>query len=220
MSEFDPTLLGALRVQLAERERRLASGADHVGWKLGVGRRERIGDSIAVGHLTSETLLRPQLPYRARPDEDLHADAEVMIVLGHDLADPADHDEVRNAISSYGAALEIVDLQQRPGEPASVVAGNVFHRAVAMAPLPLAVSADVEAALVVNGAERERGPWPHDLVLRLAQAGELLARVGQSLRAGDRIIMGSIVQTSIAVGDDVSARFGDLGAIELSIAPL
>src|SRR3954462_1655872 len=157
MSEFDPTLLGALRVQLGERERRLARGADHVGWKLGVGRRERIGDSIAVGHLTSETLLTPAAAYHARPDEDLHADAEVMIVLGHDLADPADHDQVRDAISSCGAALEIVDLQQRPGEPASVVAGNVFHRAVAMAPLPLAVSAGVEAALGVNGAGRGGG---------------------------------------------------------------
>src|SRR3954447_17834227 len=114
-------LLAALRKQLAARERLLTGGAQHVGWKLGIGRREQIGDAIAVGYLTSATLLTTGGTYRAQAGEDLHADAEPMVVLGRDLVDAREHSQVRNAISSYGAALEIVDLRRRAGEPASVV---------------------------------------------------------------------------------------------------
>ena len=54
MSEVDPRLVTALRAQLARR-----SSASRVGSKVGAGTRESIGGEIAVGHLTSGTLLEP-----------------------------------------------------------------------------------------------------------------------------------------------------------------
>jgi hypothetical protein len=52
VEQIDPALRAAMREQLAHRDL-MASGARHVGWKLGVGDRESIGGLIAVGYLTS-----------------------------------------------------------------------------------------------------------------------------------------------------------------------
>jgi len=67
-----------------------------VGWKLGVGDRERIGDEVAIGHLTSATLLEPRVACHVCGDADLHADAEVAFELGRDLDpdQPADASQV------------------------------------------------------------------------------------------------------------------------------
>lgn len=54
------------------------------------GLRERIGDEIAIGHLTSATVVSPGTVYRAHHDADLHADAEVTVELGRDLDSDAD----------------------------------------------------------------------------------------------------------------------------------
>ena len=44
----------------------MREGAERVGWKLGVGERERIGGELAVGHLTSATRLDPGATYVAQ----------------------------------------------------------------------------------------------------------------------------------------------------------
>src|SRR5436190_16779069 len=81
MSGVPPELIAALRAQrerwCAVRER----GARRVGWKLGIGRRERIGGEAVIGYLTSATQLDPGATYYAEGAEALHADAEVAIQL-------------------------------------------------------------------------------------------------------------------------------------------
>lgn len=72
----------AMRKQLAVRDTLLRDGADRVGWKLGIGDRERIEGSIAVGHLTSRTLLAPGSAYVAGGAVDLRADAELAVRIG------------------------------------------------------------------------------------------------------------------------------------------
>jgi hypothetical protein len=58
--------------------------------------------------------------------------------LARDVEADADRDAARAAIGGYGAALELVDLGPVAGGPAGVVATNVFHRAVAFAPVTCA----------------------------------------------------------------------------------
>jgi 5-methyltetrahydropteroyltriglutamate--homocysteine methyltransferase len=89
-----PRLESALAAQLDRRRRTLRSGAEHVGWKRGVGDRERIGGEIVVGHLTTATQLEPGATYRVEPGADLHADAEVALAIGSDIdADVVQVDE-------------------------------------------------------------------------------------------------------------------------------
>lgn len=83
--KIDARLAAALAVQLEQWRATLRAGADRVGWKLGMGDRERIGDEVAIGYLTSATLLDPGGAYHAGCDGDLHADAEVAFELGRDL---------------------------------------------------------------------------------------------------------------------------------------
>jgi 2-keto-4-pentenoate hydratase len=175
-----------------------------------MGRRERIAGHIAVGYLTSATLLAVSNPYRMPADEgpELHVDGELCVELDSGLDDQADEDAAMGAIGRCWPALEFVDLAPRPGEPDAVVVDNVFHRGVMFGdtPLPLVHGGDVTA--YVNGEVRELGQWPSDIPSRLTEAARILASVGQRLREGDRIITGSIVQVSVQVGDRVEVDFG------------
>jgi 2-keto-4-pentenoate hydratase len=179
-----------------------------VGWKLGRGEAERIGPGPAIGHLTSASEYESGAIYRAGATEALHADAEIAVEIGARLEPIA-----------CGAALEIVDLGGAGDGPEAVVAANVFHRAFALGPLdrPWPVSG-VEAALVINGERRESAEAPPDLEAMLAAAAALLEAAGEELQAGDRLIMGSIVQLPIEPGDHVTADLGPLGRAELRVA--
>jgi hypothetical protein len=201
VSDVDPRLVAAMRRQLASRP----AGAARVGWKYGSGDGERIGDEIAVGHLTSATVLADGGIYQGR-DEDLHADAELAVELG-----PG------GAIARYAPALELVDLAG-DDEPEEVVATNVWHRAVAFGRFADDLPPGLEGALVVNGERRAREWVPSDAAERVAAVGRVLDAVGEALEAGDRVITGLIVNTAVAAGDEVVAELGSLGRVTLRIA--
>jgi 2-keto-4-pentenoate hydratase len=212
----DPRLVAALTTQLEQRRRTLAAGATHVGWKLGIGDTERIGDGPVVGHLTSAT----RLPQGARFDGTdivaLHADLEVAVEFARDV-DP--DDDIRPAIRGYTAALELVDLATSDEDAELIVATNIYHRAYAFAAtLVDALPAGMPGALLVNGEPRARG-HADDVADRLQAAARILAGVGERLRAGDRIITGSVVQVAVGPGDEVLADLRQMGSVSLSIAP-
>ena len=204
---IDSRLIETVRAQLAERRRVLDQGARHVGWKLGMGDRESIGGHIAIGYLTSDSVLEPGSTYSSTERAELHADAEACV----ELAGP-------ERIGAFGVALEIVDLAPMPGEPESVIEKNVFHRAASFGRFASAEPVGSTVGLRVGGAERAGGPWPDDVRERIAALGEILGAAGEQLRRGDRIITGSIVQVPIAPGDRVAAVIGDEVAVTLDIA--
>jgi 2-keto-4-pentenoate hydratase len=217
MAAVDPRLSRALEAQLEQWRAALGAGAVRVGWKLGMGDAERIGADPPTGHLTSASLLEPGGLYRGPPAGALHADAEVAVEMGEDVAPDADADTARRAIAAYGGALEIVDLADASHDAEAIVAANVFHRAVAFGPWHRELPS-VEARLVVGGEVRAAAPAPLDLADAVRGAARVLGAVGERLRAGDRIITGSVVQVPIAPGDDVVADLGALGRVGLTIA--
>jgi hypothetical protein len=198
VSDVDPRLVAALRTQLSRRP----ADAPRVGWKYGSGDDERIGDEIAVGHLTA---IAGGSTYRGGGRE-LHADAEVAVEIG-----------AGGAIGGYGAALEIVDLG-RHGTPEVVVANNDFHCAVAFGPFADELPSGLEGVLVVNGERRDAALAPTDVEERVAAVARVLGAVGEGLREGDRVITGLIVQGPVAPGDEVAAELGELGSVALRIA--
>lgn len=207
VSGVDPRLVAALERQLEQRRELLSRGAGRVGWKLGIGDRERIGDEVAVGHLTSATRLEPGATYTAQEGEVLHADAEVAVEMGAD-----------GGIAGWGTALELVDLRSLPDTPEDIVAANVFHRAVAFAPTrPGPPPAGVEGRLVVNGDVRDAARSATDLTHKLRAAARVLAAVGEALEPGDLVITGSVVQVPVAPGDEVEAELGELGRVRLRV---
>lgn len=199
----DARLRSALEVQLRNREAALRRGAVHVGWKVGAGRRERIGGMV-LGHLTSATQLRHGDGYRPGHGEATHADAELAVVTG-----------AGGAISGYAAALELCDLSW-PHEPEEIVAHNVWHRAFTLGPILPGLGA-VTGRLVIGSERVAEAPIPDDVPERVERVAELLDAVGERLRAGEVIITGSVVQAPVRPGDHVRAGFPGLGRARLRI---
>jgi 2-keto-4-pentenoate hydratase len=217
-SEVDPRLASALAAQLRMWRATLAGGAQRVGWKLGVGDRERIGAGPVIGHLTTATLVAAGEAFRATGIAALHADAEVALELARDVEADADRDAARAAIGGYGAALELVDLGPVAGGPEGIVATNVFHRAVAFAPVTVAqMPTQVSGQLIVGGTVRDSAPATADYGELVRSVAVLLDGAGERLRAGDLLITGSVVQVPVAAGDEVVADLGPLGAVGLSL---
>jgi 2-keto-4-pentenoate hydratase len=211
-------LAAALSAQLEQWRATLEAGAYRVGWKLGIGDAERIGDEPAIGHLTSATLLEPGATYRGTSGAALHVDAEVALEIGRDVAPDADAVTARRAIAAYASALEVVDLATSDERAEAVIAGNVFHRAVAFgqwqAELP---PARFEGRLVVDGDVRAAATAQNDVTDCVCAAARLLDAVDERLRAGDRLITGSVVQVPVKPGDGVVADFGVLGGVRVEI---
>ena len=201
VSDVDQRLVEAIKRQLRNR------AGERVGWKLGMGDRKRIGDEIAVGHLTSDTRLEPGAAYAPEEDELLHADAEVGVRIGPD-----------GRIDAYGAALELVDLRSPPDTPEDVVAANVFHRAVAFGPLHDELPAEgVQARIRVNGELRDEARSANDVADQVRRAARVLEAIGERLEPGNLVITGSVVQVPIGPGDQVEADLGGLGTVRLQV---
>jgi 2-keto-4-pentenoate hydratase len=211
--------LAALREQLARRNELLRAGSRRVGWKLGVGERERVDGSIAVGHLTSATCYEDGASVVLTDTGVLHADVEIAVELGRPIDPDDDLETAKAAIGGWLAALEIVDLAPALDTPVAVIATNVFHRAVAFSPPSSGLPAGpLRCAAYVNGEPRETAPATGDVAGRLLAAAGVLSRVGERIAAGDRIITGSILQIPVRPDDDVVAEVAGLGTVQLSIA--
>jgi 2-keto-4-pentenoate hydratase len=167
MREVHPQLVSALTVQFRNRRRTLDTGAAHVGWKLGIGDAEQIDHEIAVGHLTSTTLLATGSTFDSIDSMALNVDAEIFLEIGRELAPNRPVAEARSAIAAYGCALELVDLGDAHDGAEAIIAGNVFHRAVAFGPSQPQPPADqLDVRMLVNGEVRATATAPDDLLAR------------------------------------------------------
>jgi len=216
VSVVDPRLLAALQRQWQSRDAALGRGARRVGWKLGMGRRERIGEHIAVGHLTTATVvdLAGLCDAMSDCDGELHVDAELCVEFGSDLDPRADATAVCAAVWQCWPALELVDLAPRVGEPESIVAGNVFHRAVAFGQMTIPLFCAENVTVSINGREQDQAQWPEDVAERIVCAAGILSAMNERFRAGDRVITGAIVQVPMAAGDVVRADFGEHATLD------
>ena len=189
MTGVHPRLLSALTTQFGIRRRALDTGAAHVGWKLGMGEAERIDDEIAVGHLTSATLLETGSAFHSIDGLALHADAEIFLELGRELMPNRPVAEARSVIAAYGCALEIVDLGDGHDGPEAIIAGTVFRRAVAFGPSQPQLPADrLGVRVLVNGDVRATATAPEDLAARLSAAARCHAGTNEARRSRDHRI--------------------------------
>ena len=199
---MDSRLVRATALQHQRRERSLASGAQHVGWKVGAGDREFLG-GMSVGYLTSETQLRLGGVYLPGPQEQIYADAEVAVLIGPD-----------GQAAGYACALELCD---RAGDvnPEIVVARNLFHRAFVLG--PVGGGTPRTGRLVIDGQVRATGPVPEDLHDRVERVRAVLQAVGGDLVPADLVLTGSVVQHRVLPGEQVRAEVDDLGSVTLSV---
>jgi 2-keto-4-pentenoate hydratase len=129
------------------------------------------------------------------------AEPELAVHLDRDLPGDGDAAGVRAAIAAVAPAIELADVDLPPDDLEVVLAGNVFHRAVVLGePDPARRGGDVtglEATVRIDGIEVARVIELEDLtgtvVAVVAHLSRLLADQGETMRAGDVVICGSVV---------------------------
>lgn len=218
----DPRVRRGMERQLAARERLLHEGARPIGWKLGLGTApamEQHGTSApVVGHLTDRGLLETggdiAIGDWARPA----AEPEIAVHVARDVPPDGERDAVAAAIGGLGVAIELVDVGA--GELEDILAGDIFHRHVVLGPPASGVALDDLRAAIVLGDEGRYVADPlalvGDPVAALAHLATHLAAFGETVRAGEVLITGSIVPAlEIEPDQRLEYRLEPLGELTL-----
>lgn len=210
----DERLVRGAELQRRAREQMLADGAHHVGWKAGFGAqasRETLAiDAPLVGFLTDRSVLPAD---GSAPPIDLGgwtraiAEAEIAVRIGSDLPSDVSEAEVLSAVVAVAPAIELADIDIPPSADAvsAILAGSIFHRAVMLGeerPTPAGwPSGELRARVLHESAggvrtevdvdDVEAFPGTTGEVLRTC--ARMAGMVGPGLRAGDVVILGSVL---------------------------
>jgi 2-keto-4-pentenoate hydratase len=192
---------------LARRREILAQGAEPIGWKVGFNvpeMRQKLGlDAPLAGFMTTDNLVEDSWD-----DYPVLVESEVAVEMGPD----------GRSIAALLPALELVDPPDLDLEVEQILAGNIFHRAVAFGPR---VETDAPGAgrIFVNGEEQHSLSAEHTAANLEAMTRAVAARLeaaGEELSPGERIITGVLVPPYEAQpGDTVRLELEALGSVEL-----
>ena len=204
----------AYQRQLHHWRATLDSGASRLGWKIGINVpavQEKLGlERSVVGHLTTATLIGADGSHSLTGTQGPKVEPEIAIVMG-----------ANGEITGLAPALEVVDMDPSISDAGEIVAGNIFHRAVAIGSSGKADSGKgIEAVLSINGEKvqsADAGSFElHEIV---ALVDDTLRSAGESLDAGDRIIAGSLTTPAeVAPGDRASVDLGPIGRLEIAFS--
>lgn len=221
----------AYAVQAELVRRKLAAGAHLVGRKGGAtnpAAQANFGLSQAVygalfdrGGVPSGAVI--ELAQLIHP----RIECEVAFRMARDLAGPGVTPEAAlDAVAGAAAAFEVVDARTVGwgAKMAEMICDNVFQARYAVSEQLVPVAglnlAAIEVVLLKNGAEAARSTGANVLgspANALAWLANRLAEHGQSLRAGDLVLAGSLTPlVPVGPGDHVEAVFDELGGVRLS----
>jgi 2-keto-4-pentenoate hydratase len=134
----DERVRAGLARQLATRRALLDDGAEHLGWKVGVGTPAAMAaigtDGPLVGFLTRRGELAPGAEAVIADWGAPVAEAEIAVRLGTDLEAGATRERAAAAVDAVAPAIELADVAGDRTDVEAVVAGNVFHRHVLLGP--------------------------------------------------------------------------------------
>ena len=212
--------------QLTERRRRIEAGEAALGWKLGMGvpaAMARLGiDAPLVGYLLAPALLADGGTVPLDGWGNAKLEPEIAAHMAADLPAGATRSEAEAAIAGLGVAIELVDIDPDAADPEAILAADIFQRHVLLGPLVEGASAaGVSARALQNGEEAasagdatEATGDPVELVLHVAN---FVGEAGETLRAGEVVICGSVVPAlDVAPGDTVEVRLDPLGSLTVS----
>jgi 2-keto-4-pentenoate hydratase len=225
----DPRIARGMKTQLEARRDKLAAGERPLGWKVG------FGSAAAMERLKIKTPLVGFLLAGGRVADGAAVslagwtkamvEPEIAVHMGKDLAGGADEATARAAIAALGPSFELIDLDVPPADPEAVLACNIYQRGVVVgAPdkayagarldgLTARISrrgADI-ATVTDTNLEANTGK----LIDNVRQVADTLAASGETLRAGEIIIIGSLVPP-IAIdgpGDEIGFELAPIGRV-------
>ncbi|MCC6946422.1 MAG: hypothetical protein IT539_01515 [Bradyrhizobiaceae bacterium] len=214
----DPRVQRGMQKLFDLRRERVAAGDKMIGWKIAFGAKafqEKLGiDGPLVGFLSRggavESGASVSIAGWVRPV----AEPEIAVHMGRDLPGGASEDAVRAAIAKLGPAIELIDSQRPPEDPEAVLAGNIAHRYVVLGPADGGRAGGRTDGLMGRvfrrGAEFARTSdveaVPGSIPGLIRHVADYLAAFGETLRAGEIVICGSII-TPVRIEPD-ETEFG------------
>jgi 2-keto-4-pentenoate hydratase len=215
MNPWDaPLIKKGMAAQLEKRRARIAAGEKPLGWKVGLGApatMQKMGlQAPLVGFLMQRALLlsgsTASLAGWTRPV----AEPEIAVRILLDLAGGASADEALAAIKDIFPAIELVDMDPiaTPENLDAVLAGDIYQRHVVLCGNTRAGGATtgLTSRLFRRRQEASSTTDPEALTGKLpsivAHVANTLAAFGETLKAGDVIITGSITPPVILEPDE------------------
>ena len=188
---------------LTRRREMLAQGAEPIGWKVGFNVPEiqqKLGiDAPLAGFLTTDSVVEGDWD-----EYPVVVESEVAVEIGED----------GRSIVALLPALEIADPPDLDLEIEQILAGNIFHRAVAFGPR-VETTEPGSGRILVNG-EEQHSVKPEGLERMVEAVAARLEAAGEQLRPGERIITGVLAPPYEAQeGDTVRLELDELGSVEL-----
>ncbi|HEV2875248.1 MAG TPA: fumarylacetoacetate hydrolase family protein [Thermoleophilaceae bacterium] len=207
--------MSGMAALLVRRREILAQRADPLGWKVGFNVPEfqkKLGiDAPLAGFLTTDSLLEDGAEWSLGDDGEVVVESEVAVELGDDA----------RSIVALLPALELADPPDLSLDVDAILAGNIFHRAVAFGPR-VETAAPGAGRILVNGEEQHSLGAEHtgaNLERMVEAVAARLAEADEELRAGDRIITGVLAPPhKPEPGDTVRLELEALGGVELRFA--
>lgn len=228
------TMDQAYLIQLGIMERRIADGALHLGWKVGL-TSAAMQQQFAVFEPGFGNILDAgpnDGPHRSGAELDFHSfigptvEHEMCFRLATDLVGPGvDSAQARRAIAEVIPAIEVPETRgDFTRQLTLAIADNAQEKTIVLGePTPLNDALDLTALRVqvfVNGtlaAEGRGDAVLGDPVNSVAWLANKLAEFGRTLRAGQLIMAGSLTrQLPTAWGDTIVARFDTIGEASVS----
>ncbi len=213
-----PAVQAGMETLLAKRQALIDDGATPIGWKLAFGTpvaMEKLGTTgPLVGFLTDRTLIAPggECPVAGWAAPKL--EPEIAIHLGAE----------GEGVAGISVAIELADADLPPTETETVLAGDIYHRAVVLDraaeptplshPIPARIERDGEEYATTADAEAEVGRI-EDLA---AWTVTYLRHFGIETAAGEVVISGSVVPLlDIAPGQTLRHELPAVGTLTVSI---
>jgi len=201
------TIETGTEAMLTRRREILAQGAEPIGWKVGFNVPEiqqKLGiDAPLAGFLTTDSLIEGEWD-----EYPIIVESEVAVEIGDD----------GQSIVALLPALEIADPPDLELELEQILAGNIFHRAVAFGPR-VETEAPGAGRILVDGEEQHSLSADETAANLEAMVEAVAARLeaaGEELRPRERIITGVLAPPHEAnEGDTVRLELEALGRVEL-----
>jgi 2-keto-4-pentenoate hydratase len=200
----DPPIKSGMLQQLHWRCDLLAAGKQPLGWKLAFGgpaalERLRIQAPL-VGFLMADAVVASGSTISLAGWRKPAAEPELTVYLGKDLPSGADRKTTMDAIAGLGAAIELADVDHPSDDVEGTLARNIYQRHVILGGCDTTYSggnlAGLNARVFRNGAEvantSDLEALTGELIANVVHVANLLAHFGETLRAGQIIIAGSI----------------------------
>jgi 2-keto-4-pentenoate hydratase len=227
----DTRIATGMHKQFTLRAERLAKGEKPIGWKAGFGAPTPLAklklEAALTGFMTDGTSIASGSVISLAGWSKPALEPEIAIYIGRDVPAGADAETARAAIAAIGPAIEIVDLKPPLGDVEWILSGNIFHRYVILGERDASrAGADVaglSARVSRNGAEAAT-TWEVEaltgpLVAIVQRIADTVAGMGETLRAGEVIIAGSLAAPLFLNSEDreVSYTLDPIGSVSIRI---